>query len=95
MVDPFGAAVRTVGFAYGAISTLGGVAVFVLFGGIPVDVLYGLPPGVGRAILDLTPWLVHTDQSSGAGPLVLSLVALAFVGFGLWSLGTALFGSGG
>lgn len=94
MADTYwGDAVRTVGFVYGLISTLGGVAVFVLFVRIPNDLLYLLPPGVARGIVNVAPWLVAVGRPSGAellGPLLISVV---FVAFGLWSLNKALFGS--
>lgn len=96
MANTYGVvAVRTIAFVYGVISTFGGVAAFVLFARIPSDLLYRIPPGLGRAILGVAPWLVvqGTGQRSGAELMGVWLVSLAFVGFGLWSLHRALFGS--
>jgi hypothetical protein len=90
-----GTAVRSVGFVYGVVSIVAGIAVFVLFVGIPVDLLYLLPPVIGRSILNVAPWFVTAGagQPSGAKLLALVLASVAFVVFGLWSLRKALFGS--
>jgi hypothetical protein len=86
---------RMVGFLYGIISLVGGAVVFVLFVRIPSDLLYLLPPGLGRLVVNVAPWLVTagTGQPSGVRLLGLFLFSLVFVVFGLWSLGKALFGS--
>jgi hypothetical protein len=96
MVETAGmVASRTVGFLYGVLSLVGGVVVFVLFVRIPSDLLYLLPPGLGRLVLNVAPWLVTagTGQPSGTRLLGLFLVSVVFVVFGLWALGKALFGS--
>jgi hypothetical protein len=98
MVDADGGTtVRTVGFVYGVVSTVAGITVFVLFVGVPVDLLYLLPPGIGRSVLNVAPWLVTTGtgQPSGTKLLALLLASVAFVVFGLWSLNRALFGPAG
>ena len=86
---------RTVGILYGIVSIVCGVAPFVLFVGIPGDLLSLLPPWLGRTVLNLAPWLVTAGSGQPSGPrlLALSLGSVAFVLFGLWSLRKALFGS--
>lgn len=89
-----GIAARGVGVVYGVLFTAIGLGVLV-FLGIPVDLVYALPPAIGREILKLAPWLMY----AGGGPLsesdlAFTLVATVFVLFGLWSLASALFGSG-
>ena len=98
MVDADGGtAVRTVGLVYGVVSIVAGIAVFVLFVGIPIDLLYQLPPVIGRSVLNVAPWLVTAgaEQPSGTKLPALVLASVAFVVFGLWSLYRALFGSVG
>ena len=87
--------VRAVGVIYGSISLSGGVAIFVLFVGHPANLVYLLPPWLGRMVLNAAPWLLTTGSGQGASTSVLVpfLAALVFVGFGLWSLAKALFGS--